>query len=436
MKGEYLDHPLFPETDFTTMEGPRLLEHVESCAITMQRWESCIMGLIYEIDKRRLYDQADCSSIYEYGNKLGLSDWKIKHGLIIGRKIDDVPFVKHLFQNGLLPWTKLRYCASLVTTENQGYWIKQMRDLSRDSLIALVRQYRGTYAKDGSNRRGKLRNLKLTKAVIERFGRLHAEVCELRGKKVTMSRLLDEMLDVFQAHLARETEPSKVPCQVVVFQNGQTSGLFKMTGDGLEELSDDESVALDMVGPAESLCTWCDKAHMAALAQAERAENSILERELKNEHPGVPTATRADSVSRSEPNDGPKDELECVDELSVLGSHPIPGTGEVSRYIPKDVQRYVDLRFGGLCARPGCGKRGEIYHHIDGFSAMHIHLPNRILPLCPHHNRLVHEGIETENDWGFGGPINEATRAKIDLHFRIMRQFKRSEAQEVRQDRR
>ena len=157
-----------------------------------------------------------------------------------------------------------------------------------------------------------------------------------------------------------------------------------MTRSGLEALEQEELACMEEVGPKEFLCQRCERAHMAAVEQIERARERV--------HP------------------------DAADEHI-----------EVPRTIPQPVKDYVDLKYGFQCARPGCGGPIDVYHHIDGFSAIGIHPPNRILPLCATHNSLVHEGIETEAEWGFQKPWLEGNRAMIDFHFSLVRSIKQHE---------
>ncbi len=64
-----------------------------------------------------------------------------------------------------------------------------------------------------------------------------------------------------------------------------------------------------------------------------------------------------------------------------------------SRHIPVKIKRYVSARTNGLCAFPGCEKKHEILHHVDRFALKREHDPDKIVPLCLEHERIVHLGL-------------------------------------------
>lgn len=70
---------------------------------------------------------------------------------------------------------------------------------------------------------------------------------------------------------------------------------------------------------------------------------------------------------------------------------------EVTRYIPADAQKIIQQRSGGICEFQGCGKVGEIYHHVRRFAIKKNHDPNFIRLLCKAHEGILQSGL-VENE--------------------------------------
>lgn len=64
-----------------------------------------------------------------------------------------------------------------------------------------------------------------------------------------------------------------------------------------------------------------------------------------------------------------------------------------SRHIPNEIKQYVTTKTNNQCAFPGCSKPCKILHHADRFALQKVHNPDRIIPLCEGHERLVHLGL-------------------------------------------
>ena len=68
-----------------------------------------------------------------------------------------------------------------------------------------------------------------------------------------------------------------------------------------------------------------------------------------------------------------------------------------SRPIPAKIEHYVVAKTRGQCGYPGCTKPYDILHHTQRWALEKIHDPDRIVPLCTAHERIVHSGL-VENE--------------------------------------
>lgn len=66
---------------------------------------------------------------------------------------------------------------------------------------------------------------------------------------------------------------------------------------------------------------------------------------------------------------------------------------DVSRHIPKEIERYVLECDSRMCAFPGCRRAYAHLHHTQGFARARVHDPDRIFCLCEAHHGLAHRGL-------------------------------------------
>ena len=64
-----------------------------------------------------------------------------------------------------------------------------------------------------------------------------------------------------------------------------------------------------------------------------------------------------------------------------------------SRPIPAPIKKFVETRTSGLCAFPGCTKKGTSFHHTQRWALENIHDPDRLHLVCTAHERIAHEGL-------------------------------------------
>ena len=64
-----------------------------------------------------------------------------------------------------------------------------------------------------------------------------------------------------------------------------------------------------------------------------------------------------------------------------------------SRYIPAAIRHYVINKYHGCCAYQTCKHPYKILHHTQRFALEQVHDPDRLMPLCKQHERIIHQGL-------------------------------------------
>lgn len=106
-------------------------------------WRQKFIGLLPEVQRRRLFERHGFGSIFEFAAKLaGVSQDQVRIVLNLDKRFEDKPMLKALLENGHVSSNKLARVASVVTVENEQFWANQSQLLPQRALETLVRDAR------------------------------------------------------------------------------------------------------------------------------------------------------------------------------------------------------------------------------------------------------------------------------------------------------
>src|SRR3989339_57573 len=106
-------------------------------------WRRRFIGLLPEVDKRRLYEKRGCSSIFEFAAKLaGLSAEQVRVVLRLEKRFEDKPGLKNLLVEGRVSVNKLVRVVSIATVENEKELARKIKFLPQKALETLARDER------------------------------------------------------------------------------------------------------------------------------------------------------------------------------------------------------------------------------------------------------------------------------------------------------
>jgi len=85
---------------------------------------------LVELDERRLYQKAGCSSAAQYAErKFGVQRRTARELLAVGRELLELPLVDQAFRDGAINWSKARLLTRICVPETQAAWLEKARDL-------------------------------------------------------------------------------------------------------------------------------------------------------------------------------------------------------------------------------------------------------------------------------------------------------------------
>lgn len=164
-------------------------------------WRQKFIGLLPEVNKRRLYKEKGFASIFEFAAKLcGLSAEQVRLTLNLEKRFEDKPILKRMLENGEASINKLTRIASIVTPENEKELAEKIKVLPTSALNTLVRdEKRITTLFGDKGLYVQTLQFQLADDITEEFNELH-----LKG--IDVNKLLREMLKRRQTEINNKKE--------------------------------------------------------------------------------------------------------------------------------------------------------------------------------------------------------------------------------------
>ena len=114
-------------------------------------WRRKFIGLLPEVNRRRLYEKKGFQSIFEFAAKLcGLSAEQVRLALNLEKRFEDKPVLKKMLENGEASINKLTRVVSIATPENEEELAETIKLLSKNALETLVRDEKIAAAAEAS----------------------------------------------------------------------------------------------------------------------------------------------------------------------------------------------------------------------------------------------------------------------------------------------
>jgi len=98
------------------------------------------LGLLPEIENRRIYKRYGFHSVFEYAARLaGVSNDTVRKLLRLHSKLDDKPILRKQLISGDYGWTKIREVAKIATPQNEKILAEKVRTMTYRGIETLVR---------------------------------------------------------------------------------------------------------------------------------------------------------------------------------------------------------------------------------------------------------------------------------------------------------
>ncbi len=200
----------------STFSDQKILELCQKYGAQTRFWRQKFIGLLPEVNRRKLYEKKGFGSIFEFAKKIaGLSEEQVRTALNLERNFADKPVLQKLLINGDVSLNKLVRITSVVTKENEQFWADQIKLLPQKAIETLVRDEKDHQKKvqDGEQKpffeerelRAQLPPLLVGQTEeLQLSAEIKTELLELQRKGIDLNSLLQEFLDKRKEEIEEE----------------------------------------------------------------------------------------------------------------------------------------------------------------------------------------------------------------------------------------
>ncbi len=190
------------------------------------------IGLLPEVNRRKLYEQKGFSSIFEFAAKLaGVSQKQVQRVLQLDKKFADKPAIHEALVTGEISTNKLVRIASIATVENQEILLDQSKLLNCRALETFVRDEKhAKHQIESESQDGLFEAQNMPKSVhVHTSLKLSPEVIsklsELQNKGLDINGLILKFLKEREEKI--ESEKAKISAQTRAKENSEIASAKK-----------------------------------------------------------------------------------------------------------------------------------------------------------------------------------------------------------------
>ncbi|MEK7524544.1 MAG: hypothetical protein AAB588_05965 [Patescibacteria group bacterium] len=204
------------------LTNEKLYELCKKYGAAARLWRQKFIGLLPEVNRRRLYEEKGFTSIFEFAAKLcGLSAEQVRLALNLEKRFEDKPILKKMLEEGEASINKLSRIVSIATAENEEELAEKIRVLPKSALDTFVRDVKGVEIETAEDSDGSQEPLLEAKGLPgQTSGRtqdvtiltfqiaddIAAEFNELHSKGIDVNELLRKMLERRKEEIAQAKE--------------------------------------------------------------------------------------------------------------------------------------------------------------------------------------------------------------------------------------
>ncbi|MDP4008404.1 MAG: hypothetical protein Q8P68_04405 [Candidatus Peregrinibacteria bacterium] len=333
-------------------------------------WKRKFIGLLPEVNSRRLYERKGFSTIYEFAARTaGLSREQVQRAIHVERRFreEGLTDLRNIFVEGHSSVSKLFRVASVANAENESDFVKCISKLSQSALETLVRHEKEIQMKNllGENSGGFCEG-SLFGGAASGCGVVNEDGC--LSHAVDLPHLPEHGEGIFvrthkddyatDANLGQAGDLGFEKKEVLITSENMADRELTC------ELGQVDLQTLQKLGLDKNVITRLNELKSKGFDLNEILEKMLNEREERLEEK---LNTVGEEVVREE----------------AIGK-------EVGRNIPAKVKRVISARAGTKCEVRGCMRDAKNTHHTIRFGLSRSHDPRHLVQLCKEHHELTH----------------------------------------------
>ena len=173
-----------------------------------RKWKNKFLGLLPEVDRRKLYVQKGFSSVVHFAQVIGgVSEEQVKRALSLYERFEETPALQNLLTSGEVSVNKLAKIASIAEPENEEFLADQVQMVSARALETLVRDAK--YADPNFVHVNKSE----PDHILELAEDIQEELAELQNKGIDINAELRLFLEQRKAQIEAQKEEIGENCQ-------------------------------------------------------------------------------------------------------------------------------------------------------------------------------------------------------------------------------
>ncbi|MBT6068125.1 hypothetical protein HOG48_00035 [Candidatus Peregrinibacteria bacterium] len=312
-------------------------------------WRRKFIGLLPEVDRRKLYEKKNCQSVYEFAAKFGgVSPKHVGRVLNLSKRFKANPILKKMLVEGNVSSNKLAKVASIVGFEKENEIAHVVKNLSCRAVE--------TYVRDVKNQNGLFEPLNRPDFVhVNKITR-----SENGENGVGMDNQSDK-------NICKDAERMNVKNDCDTYHDSYKTELKKLklnlSEDVLDEVVELQEKGIDV---NDLFKAFLEDRKKKLAEKKKKVAEEIIKKEAKREG----------KVMKGAANVG----------LEIRGDQ----MKKKNRYIPVKVKTILREEHGTKCAIPGCKKPSEHIHHTARFALTGSSNPYFLAPLCKEHHEIAH----------------------------------------------
>ncbi len=196
--------------DLSTLSNAELLTLCREYGQATLMWRRKFLGLLPEVHKRKLYEQAGCSSAIEFAQKIaGISEEQVRLTLNLERRFENKPALHEALVNGDVSVNKLARVVSIATKENAEELAEKAKILPQNALETLVRDVKSEPCENQELFSEGLR----AQITFELSGEVKAKLEELHQKDIDINEIILSAIENREQEIKQEKETISNECQ-------------------------------------------------------------------------------------------------------------------------------------------------------------------------------------------------------------------------------
>ena len=387
----------------------------KSYGLQAKIWKQKFIGLLPEVNRRRLYERKGFSSIFDFAVKLaGISEMQVRRVINMERSLANTPALQQMLLKGEVSISKLVRVVSIASPANQQALADQLKLLPNRALETFVRDEKTLRQSEQSGALGEVNSLQ---ASLPSGNGTNPSLQNPIGFPLPQNDLKSVHVHTLSGQSGQSGQSDQPALQnsqaaptYTIDINKDLQLLEKLSPQLKEKLFELTNKGIDINDLLLQLIIAREKEIAAEKEKISAEINAKINLKSNQGCPGPsghafgpgpsgkvsgPPTVSSPPAHGTTSNPAPAALRIAAPTHSPTSlpatSTPAPRFSPTpSRHIPAVITRLIKKEHGSKCSVPTCNKPARTLHHTGLFALGRTHDPKFIAPLCKEHHIIAH----------------------------------------------